>query len=203
MSRDFLHPDEPIDKRPGDLPHWSQEEVMQFVTFRLGDSIPAGKLRIWKDERQVFLDAHPEPWEPEVEREYHHRFPDRLEEWMDLGSGSCLLGNEANRRLLEEILMHCQGDKVLHQASVIMPSHIHLLLKPLAPLEELVKAWKSFSARKIAGKSIWQANYRDTLIRDGLHFANAVRYIRKNPVKARLRDSQFTLWQSERALLVK
>jgi hypothetical protein len=46
---------------------------------------------------------------------------------------------------------------------------------------------------------IWQRNYRDTLIRDGDHFANAVRYIRKNPVKAKLPEDAFTLWQSERA----
>jgi hypothetical protein len=39
------------------------------------------------------------------------------------------------------------------------------------------------------------------MIRDGDHFANAVRYIRKKPAK--LRHSTFTLWQSERALAVK
>jgi putative transposase len=37
------------------------------------------------------------------------------------------------------------------------------------------------------------------LIGDGDHFANAVRYIRKNPVKAKLPEDAFTLWQSERA----
>ncbi len=203
MSHDFLHPDDPIDKRPGKLPHWSQDEVMQFVTFRLGDSIPVGKLRIWREERQVFLNIHPEPWDTVVEHEYHRQFPDLLEQWMDQGSGSCLLGDEASRLLLEEVLMRCQGDKVVHHAWVIMPNHVHLLLKPMVPLGDLVKAWKSFSARRIAGKTIWQANYRDTLIRDGEHFANAVRYIRRNPVKAKLRDGEFTLWQSERALLVK
>jgi methionine salvage enolase-phosphatase E1 len=54
---------------------------------------------------------------------------------------------------------------------------------------------------KIGLGSIWQKGYRDTMIRDGDHFANAVRYIRKKPAK--LRHSTFTLWQSERALAVK
>jgi putative transposase len=48
---------------------------------------------------------------------------------------------------------------------------------------------------------IWQKNYRNTLIRDAGHFANAVRYIRRNPVK--LRSDRFTLWQGPRALAVK
>ena len=99
--------------------------------------------------------------------------------------------------------MHFQGDRVEHHAWVIMPNHVHLLFKPVAPIEKLVQAWKSISAKRMGKGSIWQPNYRDTLIRDGEHFANAVRYIRNNPVKAKLRSSDFTLWQSERAILVK
>jgi hypothetical protein len=38
------------------------------------------------------------------------------------------------------------------------------------------------------------------MIRDGDHFANAVRYIRRNPSK--LRPEHFTLWQSDRALTI-
>ena len=85
---------------------------------------------------------------------------------------------------------------------VIMPNHVHLLFQPLKPLGILLQAWKSVSAKLIGHGSIWQANYRDTLIRDGDHFANAVRYIRRNPIKAKLRADSFTLWQGERALLV-
>ncbi len=78
-----------------------------------------------------------------------------------------------------------------------MPNHAHLLFKPMAPLEKLLQAWKGVSARRIGQGSIWQENYRDTIMRDGKHFENAVRYIRRNPAK--LRASDFTLWESERA----
>lgn len=61
-----------------------------------------------------------------------------------------------------------------------------------------MKSWKGVSARRIGKGSIWQKGYRDTMIRDAGHFANAVRYIRRNPAK--LRPDTFTLWQSERAL---
>lgn len=96
--------------------------------------------------------------------------------------------------------MFDEGVKYQHHAWVTMPNHVHLLFKPLAPLESLIQAWKSISARRIANGPIWQPNYRDTMIRDGEHFANAVRYIRRNPVKAKLAAGDFTLWQSERAL---
>jgi len=48
--------------------------------------------------------------------------------------------------------------------------------------------------------SIWQKNYRDTLIRDSDHFANAVRYIRRNPAK--LAEGSYTLWESDQAAAI-
>jgi type I restriction enzyme R subunit len=39
------------------LPHWRQDGVTYFVTFRLGDSIPAGVARQWDDERRRWLAA--------------------------------------------------------------------------------------------------------------------------------------------------
>ena len=97
--------------------------------------------------------------------------------------------------------MFYQGVKVEHHAWVIMPNHLHLLFTPKVPLETLMKAWKGTSAHRIGKGSIWQKNYRDTLIRDAGHFANAVRYIRRNPSK--LRPGTFTLWQGDRALAIK
>lgn len=198
---DFLNESGEVLKHDHKLPHWQQGEAMQFVTFRLGDAMPAGKLRQWKEERDVWLAHHPKPWSPEVEKENHRRFTRRLEEWLDEGAGSCLLAEHAHREIVEGVLMHYQGVKVEHHAWVIMPNHLHLIFTPKVPLETLMKAWKGTSARRIGKGSIWQKNYRDTLIRDGGHFANAVRYIRRNPVKLRL--GTFTLWQGERALAVK
>ncbi len=80
-----------------------------------------------------------------------------------------------------------------------MPNHVHALVIPKVPLPKLVQAWKSTSATAIGKGPIWQRNYRDTLIRDVDHFVNAVRYIRNNPVKARLSADCYSLWQSERA----
>ena len=201
IMSDFLNGSDEIRKHGSKLPHWQQGEVMQFVTFRLGDAMPATKLRQWKEERAVWLGLHPPPRTPEKEREYHERFTRKFEGWLDEGAGCCLFRDPAHREILQEVLMRFQGERVEHHAWVIMPNHLHALFTPRIPIETLVKSWKGTSARRLRRGGIWQANYRDTMIRDGGHFANAVRYIRRNPAK--LRPGTFTLWEGERASAVR
>ncbi len=78
-----------------------------------------------------------------------------------------------------------------------MPNHVYLIFVQRTewPLETLLHSWKRFSARqinKLRGRtgSLWQRDYFDRLVRDEKHFANCVRYIRRNPEKARLRDGR-------------
>ena len=85
-----------------------------------------------------------------------------------------------------------------------MPNHVHTLFvqNTAWPLEKIILSWKGFTARRInalLGRSgnFWQRDYFDRLIRDEKHFANCVRYIRRNPVKANLRDGEFILFESE------
>ena len=189
----YLDPSDEVRKCGPKLPHWHQGAVMQFVTFRVADSMPATKLRQWKEERDIWQKVHPQPWTTDEEKEYHKRFTWKLEGWLDEGSGSCLFRDSANRAFMENSLMCFQGEKVEHHSWVIMPNHLHLILTPLAPLEKLIQAWKGVSARLIGKGKIWQKDYRDTLIHDGDHFANAVRYIRRNPAKLRL--GTFTHWE--------
>jgi REP element-mobilizing transposase RayT len=180
---EYLDPFEEIQKHGTKLPHWQQSDSMQFVTFRLGDAMPANTIRQWKEERAIWRGHHPEPLSPEDQTEYHRRFTSKLEHCLDEGSGSCLLKDPENRRILEEILMHDQSTRAIHHAWVIMPNHVHLIFTAHAKLEKLMKSWKGISARRIGKGSIWQKGYRDTIIRDGEHFANAIRYIRRNPTK--------------------
>jgi type I restriction enzyme R subunit len=172
---------------------------MQFVTFRLGDALPREKVRLWLAQRKVWMTHHPKPWKATTEAEYHKEFAWKLERWLDRGSGSCLFRDTIARDILADVLMKFQDERYEHHAWVIMPNHVHLLFVPHAALEKLIQAWKAHSARQIGKGSIWQRNYRDTLIRDADHFANAVRYIRNNPSKAKLPEGMFTLWQSSRA----
>jgi REP element-mobilizing transposase RayT len=197
---EFYHPERETLKHGADLPHWQQGEVMQFVTFRLADSMPQSKLRTWKEDLATWKKLNPEPWTEKQSREYHQRFTWKLEHWLDEGHGACILKQPANRSILEETLMHDQDIRAIHLAWVIMPNHVHLLFTPKHPLDKLLQSWKGISSRRIAQGPIWQKNYRDTLIRDAQHFTNAVRYIRRNPSKLKL--GTFTLWESERAAAI-
>ena len=191
----FLSWEKEIQKHGAKLPHWQQDQGTQFVTFRLGDALPAVKTRQWREERGRWLKEHPSPWSIEEEQEYHRTFTARLERWLDQGMGCCLFREAEARQVLDETLMRFQGSRVRHHAWVIMPNHVHLLFTPGAPLEKLLQAWKAHSARRLARGPIWQRNYRDTMIRDAEHFTNALGYIRNNPVRAGLREEEYTLWE--------
>ena len=78
-------------------------------------------------------------------------------------------------------MMRFDGERVHHHAWVIMPNHVHLLFTPVEEMGKLIRIWKSVSATGIGKGPIWQRNYRDSMIRDRQHFANAVRYIRRKP----------------------
>jgi type I restriction enzyme R subunit len=195
----LVNPDREIAKHGDNLPHWQQGHVMQFVTFRLGEALPIGKIHRWKEQRAIWLFNHPKPWDQETEADYHRRFTAAIERWLDEGMGSCLFNQVSCREILADTFMRFQNQQVHHQAWVIMPNHVHLLFSPKVPISQLIQAWKSHSARTIGKGPIWQRTYRDTLIRDIDHYLNAVRYIRRNPVKAKLREDQFTLWQSDEA----
>jgi putative transposase len=89
---------------------------------------------------------------------------------------------------------------------IVMPNHTHALLVQNAewPFEKVLRSWKSFTSRKINSLlhregSLWQRDYFDRLVRDERHFANCVRYIRRNPAKARLLNGEYTLYETDLA----
>ncbi|MGZ0655711.1 transposase [Coraliomargarita sp. W4R72] len=201
MPNEFLDQFEAIEKHGSNLPHWQQSECLQFVTFRLNDSIPQVKLKEWVLTRRDWLRSHPEPWNDATRIEYNIQFSQTFEAWLDKGHGSCLLKDANCREHLSSVLMRDHPERAVFESYVIMPNHVHLLFKPKTPLELLIKTWKGVSARKIQHGSIWQSNYRDTLIRNTKHFEAVVRYIRKNPKN--LSSHTFTLWESDRAQAIR
>jgi len=177
-----------------------QKEVMRFVTFRLDDAVLPSRIRRMQEDLADWHSRHPKPWTPELETEYHRRFAWTLEAWLDEGVGTCLMSVPARRAIMEDVLMCFQGDLVEHHAWVIMPNHVHLIATPVISMETLVKTWKNISAHRIGRGNIWHEKHRDVPIRDAKHFADSVRYIRRNPVQ--LRDGTFSIWQNPKALAV-
>lgn len=186
------------------LPHWQQKGAVYFLTFRLADSIPKHLLDQWAAEREAWLAHHPQPWSMDVDAEYHHRFSGAMESWLDAGHGSCALRQPECRVHVEQALRHFAGERCAQIAWVIMPNHVHVLsvLNATWTLEDMIHSWKLYSARKInkyLGRCgpFWQKDYFDRLVRDHDHFANCVRYIRRNPIKAKLSDGEYTLYESD------
>jgi putative transposase len=200
----FFNPYAEIRHTENRLPHWQQNGAVYFVTFRLADSVPSHLLGQWQEEREGWLHLNPEPWSTEIELEYHRRFSGALEQWLDQGHGGCLLRRPDCAKVVAETLCHFEGERVIMISFAVMPNHVHALFVQNAewPLAKLVRSWKGFTARQInkllaRSGGFWQRDYFDRLIRDGQHFANCVRYVRRNPEKARLSQDEFVLWESD------
>jgi REP element-mobilizing transposase RayT len=170
----------------------------------LADAIPQDLRVRWSAERDTWLQFHRQPWTSKVEQEYHERFSAAIEHWLDAGYGACVLNRIDCAGILDETLRFFDGKRLDLLSFVIMPNHVHVLFvqHPGFPLERLLRSWKTFTARsinKLLGRSgpLWQRDYFDRLIRDSHHFANCVRYIRRNPKRAKLRSDQYILYESE------
>ena len=202
----FFNPYADIRHTENRLPHWQQEGAVYFVTFRLADAVPKELLDRWNDERDQWLRLHPPPLTPAQEREYHERFTGEIERCLDAGHGSCALRKPEVAKLVGDALQYFDGERCHQVAWVVMPNHVHALFIPRPPwtLEKLLHSWKSFTAHainKACGMegTVWQKDYFDRLVRDEKHFANCVRYIRRNRVKASLPVGNFQQWEREMA----
>jgi REP element-mobilizing transposase RayT len=158
----------------GYLPHFDSPETVQFVTFRLFDSLPPEALQklarcvgpIGDADRDSFLDA---------------------------GSGSCWLLQPELARITEDALLHFDGERYRLGASTIMPNDVHSLVEPMTgnSVGAIVSSWKRFSARmasRVLARTgpFWQEDHWDTYIRNDRHLEPTIAYIENNPLKAGL-----------------
>jgi REP-associated tyrosine transposase len=87
---------------------------------------------------------------------------------------------------------------VVLDAFVVMPNHVHgiVILKRddgdearRAPLSEVVRGFKTFSARRVngirgvIGTAVWQRSYFERVIRDERELHNVRQYIAENPAR--------------------
>ena len=166
----------------GYLPHWEAGEVAQAITSRLADSLPSIVLERWRIEL-----AHL------TESERHQERRKRIERALDSGHGSGALVKPEVGELVENALLHFDGERYRLHAWSIMPNHVHVLAAPIGGwrLANILHSWKSFTAKKanaLLGRRgvFWAEEYFDRAIRDATHYANAVEYLAMNPVKAGL-----------------
>jgi REP element-mobilizing transposase RayT len=114
------------------------------------------------------------------------------------------------RKLVLDTCLFFQDNRYHLFAAVIMPDHVHLLIKPFPKndteywtIGSILHSIKSYSAKQIPtvmkhlGK-VWQDGRHDVMMRNREQFINTWDYIRQNPVKAELSltpESYPFLWE--------
>lgn len=199
-----------ITRTQRNLPHWTQPGCTYFVTFRLADSLSQSKLAELRANKETWLKFHPKPWTRQVQSEYERRFIVRVQRWLDAGYGSCALRSGDLRSVVTGALHHFDGARYGLDSYVVMPNHVHVLVRPACnspagtagSLSTILHSWKSFSAHEI-GKVLnrdgpfWMDENFDHAVRSEAQLAYFRDYIRENPAKAGLREGAYSAWERD------
>jgi REP element-mobilizing transposase RayT len=160
----------------GYLPHFDADTLIQFITFRLADSLPKAIFDTLRAEVSDNADLRK-----------------KIEGAVDSGLGSCALRDPAIAMMVQDALRHFDGERYLLLAWTIMPNHVHVLARQIAgwPLADIIHGWKSFTAKRankqLCGRGpFWEPDYFDRFIRNQTHFDAVLHYIQENPVEAGL-----------------
>lgn len=191
----FFNPYEEVQISRRKLPHWVQKNVWYFITFRLADSIPKHKKEeirkareLWKKEyanikRKAFTKAD---WIL-----YNKLFHENVEKLLNAGYGKCWMKKKENADIVANALLYFKKERYLLDEWVVMPNHVHVLVKPLENyyIGDILHSWKSFTANQInkreglAGQ-LWMSESYNHIVRNKKAFKSIGRYINLNPEKA-------------------
>lgn len=196
----FFDPDADIDiKDGGNLPHWHQDGKIQFVTFRLADSLPANVTHELKSKVEEFRKLHPQPWSDNVLRKYWNIIGPMEERLLDKGYGSGVLKIKEIRDIVKNAILYQDGIDYNIIAFVIMPNHVHLLIqlfedKTLSKILHSVKRFTAYSINKLLNQQgqLWLNESFDRIVRSQKHLDHCIRYIKENP--QHLSSDQFELY---------
>ncbi len=173
----------------GYLPHCDKPGLIQFVTFRLWDSMPTSRRSEW--QHLLSLNSRSDAPRSGAQSIALREQRIKLEEYLDRGFGECFLCNPRIAITLETALLYDHGKRFQMLAWVVMPNHVHALIEVgQVSLSRIIQNWKSIvavQANKSLGRSgrFWQPEYWDRFMRDEEQKQKAIRYIENNPVKAK------------------
>ena len=154
------------------LPHLQFQDAAYFLTWRLHGSLPSHAVAdLLTSDGAKFVRT------------------DRLLDAAPTGPKWLAEPNVAEAVI--EVLLHGHKGKYELGPWVLMPNHIHLILKPNGDLPAEVAAIKTNTARKAnrvlnRRGAFWAQNYFDRRIRDRNAEQRIANYIEQNPVKAGL-----------------
>ena len=185
-----------VDRRkPGGLPHWDTRRGIQFVTWRLHDSLPRSvedELSARKKARIARLERRDTPT-PEDLDAIEQAYFDEVDVELDRGFGACYMKDPRIANLVEESLHYFDGDRYRILSHSIMLNHVHVIFRLFGDtvLWDLIESWKKYTSREanlILGRRgrFWQKGYFDRLIRDSRELSDRIQYVVNNPRAAGL-----------------
>jgi mutator protein MutT len=156
-----------------DLPHCIPDGATVFVTWRLAGTLP------------VSFTSDPNPGKVFAQKD---RELDRIQ------SGPRRLKDPHIANIVVAALHHGERARASYDlySWVVMPNHVHAVLKPHQRLSEIMQSLKTATATRAnrilgtPGTSFWQREYYDHWIRSEKEFFSIVNYIERNPVSAGL-----------------
>src|SRR5262249_37253547 len=117
---------------------------------------------------------------------------------LDSGAGECVLRRPELGAIVQESVLHFDGERYTITDVVVMPNHGHLLAA--FPDEDSMfaqcESWKRYTAREI-NKAVdqqgefWQVEHFDHLVRSEDQFWHDRRYIQENGPKAGLKPDEY------------
>ena len=183
------------------LPHWTTQQAIYSVTFRLADSLPKSVVMAWLAERENIVRTATELNRPltMVEHEQlQYLFSDKVDRYLDAGHGACWMRQDAIAQIVSNALRHFDEHRYRLRVWCVMPNHVHAVVQPCPGhgLPSILHSWKSFianQANKALGRAgdFWQPEYYDHLIRDEGDLLHSIEYVLHNPERARLKHWQW------------
>lgn len=157
----------------GYLPHFDSPDTVQHVIFRTIDSLPVSVMFSLPEDLPL-----------------RRRIVD---EALDKGLGVKSLLVAFNAEVVENAMLHFDGQRYHLLAWCIMPNHVHVVVTQMQgfKLSDVVGSWKGYSARQINLASgvqgaFWAPDYFDRFMRSEAQLNAAIDYVQHNPVKAGL-----------------
>jgi putative transposase len=164
----------------GYLPHYDEPGKVQFITYRLHDSLPKAVLDAW-DEAM---------FNKECDELEHMR---KIERYLDKGHGACWLRHPAVAEMIQDNLRHFDGQRYHLLAWCVMSNHVHVIIETVEgySLESVTHSWKSYSSHQLnrildRQGAVWQPEVFDLFMRGPVHLARVIFYVEQNPVTANL-----------------
>lgn len=149
----------------GYLPHWEIDHGIDFITYRLADSLPAAVTETLRRELEAIRKLVGDRTAVQ-RREIRARFFRLLDEHLDAGFGECSLRQDAVASIVVQGWQRFDGERYRLISWCVMPNHVHVVVELFrgADLAQVIKAWKGAAAREAnrllsrSGRFWWREN---------------------------------------------